>query len=637
MRACAESSICGRFDSRKYSGRGAPRRWPDAVLGLCLTVLTATAGALSVAPPAHAQGPVINDPTTVRYVKGRILVKPQAGLPEAQFDKIIRGNGGRKARAIKGIGVHIIELPAGVDETRIIKALSKNPHIKFAELDRALEPSFTPADPQYSSQWHLPIMGAPGAWNSATGNGVTIAVLDSGVDPTHPDLQAALVPGYNFYDNNTNTADVYGHGTKVAGSAAAVGNNGIGVASVAFGGKIMPMRITDPQGYGYDSLIASGIAWAADHGARVANVSFQGVAGSSTILNAAKYMRNKGGVVVVAAGNSSGLEYIAPSDLVTTASATDPSDNVASWSSYGDYVDVAAPGAGICTTTNGGGYGCVSGTSFASPVTAGVYQLMMSVNPSLQPAQLDGILFSTAKDLGTGGWDQRYGWGRIDAYAAVQKAQGTVASDTTAPTVSISSPGDGSKVSGIAAISVAASDNVGVSKVDLYVNNALLASDITAPYTFNVDTTIYADGTTLALVAKALDGAGLVGTSGGVTVTVANDTQPPTVTITNPANGSVVSGTVMIAVAATDDARVEKISLSINGKEVALSYGSSLSYSWTTSSTTSTKTKGSGFGRGGKKGSQTTQTTTGETVTITAKATDSAGNTSTASVTVTAR
>ena len=202
------------------------------------------------------------------------------------------------------INVHVIELPAQANEMAVIKALQANPHIKFAELDYLLDPSPGVNDPSFSSEWHLPNIAVPAAWDTRTGGGVTIAILDSGVGTTHPDLEAQLVPGWNAYDNNSDTSDVFGHGTQVAGTAAAAGNNSIGVAGVAFGAKIMPIRVTDTSGMGYASSMANGLTWAADKGARAANLSFQGVSGSSTVLSAAQYFRSKNGVVVNSAGNA---------------------------------------------------------------------------------------------------------------------------------------------------------------------------------------------------------------------------------------------------------------------------------------------------------------------------------------------
>jgi subtilisin family serine protease len=481
-------------------------------------------------------------------------------------------------------------------------------------VDGALEPGFYPNDPYYSTAWHLPKIGAPTAWDYAQGNPVTIAILDTGVDTTHPDLQPQLVPGWNFYDNNDNVSDVHGHGTAVAGTAAAAGNNAFGVASVSFKSKIMPMRVTDTQGYGYFSLMAAAITSAADKGARVANISFLGVSLSSTVDSAAQYMRSKGGVVVTSGGNTGGLRTDPPRESLTAVAATDANDARASFSSWGDYIDVAAPGLGIWTTNRGGGYGVFSGTSAASPVAAGVYALMMSAKPGLQPATYDSILFSTAQDLGTAGYDQQFGYGRVRADAAVASARGTSSSDSQAPTVAIASPSGGT-VSGLVPVDVTAEDNVAVARVDLLANGSLVANDSIAPYAFTLDSTKYSDGN-LNLQARAYDGAGNSASSSTVAVTISNtakDTSPPTVSISNPANGSTVSGTVSINVSAEDNQKVAKITLTIDGKQVAVSYGSSLAYNWSVPK-----------GKGKSKSS-----------TISARADDATGNAATASVSVT--
>jgi hypothetical protein len=324
-------------------------------------------------------------------------------------------------------------------------------------------------------------------------------------------------------------------------------------------------------------------------------------------------MRSKGGIVVTAAGNTGALRTDPQRASLTVAAATDSADARASFSSYGDYVDVAAPGVGILTTTRGGGYTTASGTSVASPVVAGVYALMMSAKPALQPATLDNILFSTALDLGSAGYDQYHGAGRVNAAAAVATALQATASDTQPPAVAIATP-TGGKISGLVPVDVTASDNVAVARTEVYVNGTLHTTDTQAPYGITLDTSKYPDGA-LNLQARAYDAAGNSASSSTVSLTVANDTVPPTVSITNPASGSTVSGTVSINVAASDNQKVAKISLTIDGKEVALSYGSTLSYSWTVP-----KPKGATK----KAGSST----------ITARAEDPAGNSATASVTV---
>jgi subtilisin family serine protease len=588
------------------------------VLKLATSALFGTALLVSSAG-VFAQAAQRTSADTARYAKGRILLQPRAGLSDKDIDRIIGVHGGKRGKHLRQINVQVVELPATADDASVVRTLARSRLFKFAELDRVVEHASLTNDPSLGSEWHLPKIQALSAWDYSGGAGVTIAILDTGVDATHPDLAAAMVPGWNWYDNNSNTSDVYGHGTKVAGAAAAVGNNAQGVAGVAMQARIMPIRVTDTSGYGYWSSMANGIMWAADNGARVANISFAQTCGSATIRSAAQYMRGKGGVVVVAAGNTGGEIVDAPNTDVTCVSATDSNDALAGWSSRGAAVDVSAPGAGILTTTSGGGYASVSGTSFAAPVTAGVYALMMAANKSLSPATLDNILYTTASDFGAAGYDTQYGNGRVDALAAVAKARQAIAADTQAPSVSVSNPSAGSKVSGLLPVDVAATDNVGVTKVDLYVNNTLFVTDTISPFGFSWDTTRLPDGPAM-LMAKAYDAAGNVASSSSVSVMVANDTQPPTVVITNPANGSTVTGTVNVNVTGQDNVQVAKITLSIDGKQVAMVNGSSLSYSWNTGST---------GGKWWKRGR-----TTGGTSTLAAQAVDPAGNVATTTVTV---
>lgn len=523
------------------------------------------------------------------WAKGRILVETRAGLSESEFNKILSLYGGRSAARMNKINVHVIKLPHGADERVAAELLKLNPHIKSAEVDKLIAPEQVGNDTYYSSAWHLPKIQAPTAWDSSLGTGVTIAILDSGVDGTHPDLTGKLVPGWNFYDGNSNTSDVYGHGTKVAGSAAAASNNGVGVTGVAWNAKIMPVRISDTAGYAFYSTIAEGIYWAADKGAKVVNVSYS-VQGSTSIQSAANYLRSKGGIVVNSAGNTGALDSSPANSALISVSATGSTDIKTSWSSYGDYVDIAAPGAGIWTTTRGGGYASVSGTSFSSPITAGVIALMMSANPALTPTELESILKSTAVDLGTAGGDREYGAGRINAAPAVQKAlalAGTKLSDTSAPLASITSPGAGT-VKGVIPVDVSATDNVGVTKVELYANGILVATDLTAKYSFSWDTSKVVDGTA-SLVAKAYDSAGNKASSPTVSVTVANtttttaDTIKPIITSLNLKQGSVISPTLQyVNVSATDNVGVARIKVYLAGTPITFT-GSSFSYSWNTS------------------------------------------------------
>jgi hypothetical protein len=395
-----------------------------------------------------------------------------------------------------------------------------------------------------------------------------IAILDSGVDPAHPDLAGKLVPGYNAWDGNANTADVYGHGTMVAGTAAAIGDNATGVASVAPLAGIMPIRVTGTNGWATDFSIYQGLIWAVDHGAKVMNVSFAGIAGSSAITSAAQYVASQGGVVVGAAGNCGCVDATPKNPYILSVGATDQGDSLTWFSSRGEYVDLSAPGIGILTTTNGGGYGSVAGTSFSSPITAGVIALMLSANMDLAPAQLEAIILSTADDLGTPGWDSSFGFGRVNADRAVRAAAAAApVPDTTPPSVGITSPADGTTVSGPLTVAVAAADNDVVARVDLYVDGALLASDSTPAYSFYWDTTSLASGPH-ALTAVAVDGTGNSATSATITVSkappIVTDTTPPSVAITS----VIPRRKLRVIVEASDDVGVASVELYLDGERV---------------------------------------------------------------------
>ena len=550
-----------------------------AFRALVLAALAVIAVAASAAPPDQRGKPAAT------WVKGHILVQPRAGLSDVEFDKALATQGGKAVGRLGNLDVYVVSVPPAASEQAVANALSHHPNLKFAEVDRFVAPAFTPNDAYYGSEWHLQTINAPIAWNTSIGSGVTVAILDSGIDPTHPDLVGQLVPGWNFYDNNSNTADVYGHGTLVAGVVAALGNNAIGVAGVAWGAKLMPVRVTDTSGIGTLSAFANGLTYAADHGARVANLSFP-VQSSSSTQAAAQYFVNKGGVVFNSAGNYAALDSTPPSNSLVSVSATGSNDVLASWSSYGPYVDLSAPGVGIWTTSLGGGYSAVSGTSFSSPLSAGVAALMMSVNPSLAPAQIVSLLESSAVDLGSAGYDYDYGYGRVNAGAAVVAAAQAKAADVQPPSVAITSP-TGGTVTGIVPINVTASDNVGVTRVDLLVSGTLLASDSSAPYAFSWDSTALA-GSSASLVARAYDAAGNAASSAAVVVSVGGgtpppaDTTPPTVAITSPGNSSVVTGMVTVNVKAGDNVAVASLSVYVDGKVVSSGNSASTSYKWNT-------------------------------------------------------
>jgi thermitase len=502
------------------------------------------------------------------HVPDEILVGFKGHVTEQQAEAVYHGQGAVKIEKLRNVNIHRIRVaPAALEA--VMRALAHRPEVEFAEPNWRLAPDWVPNDPYFASAWHLPKIEAPASWDVAPRATVIVAVLDTGVDGTHPDLAAKMVPGFNFYSNNTVTADAMGHGTAVAGVIGAITNNGVGVASVAPLSRIMPIRTGDATGFSYASAIVNGMTWAVDHGAKVLNISINSVAGVSSIKTAAQYVRSKGGVVVAAAGNCACFDSTPENPYMISVSATVETDALASFSSRGNYVDIAAPGDHIWTTVRGGGYMMHYGTSFASPVVAGVVAVMMGANPDLAPATIETLLLANADDRGTAGRDTSYGYGRVNAARAVAAAAGVVAStppaDTTKPVVSISSPASGATVRGLTTVAIAASDNAAVLRTELYVDGQLYASDTSSPFSAVWDTTRMPNGSH-SLVAKGYDAAGNAGVSGTVTVTASNgttDTSPPVTQITTIWTQS---PNFNATVTASDNVGVAKVELYIDGR-----------------------------------------------------------------------
>ena len=530
--------------------------------------------------------------TTALFAKdhapSRLIVQTvRSARPEA-IGRAFTSHGAKVTKKLPQIGVSVLNIDEAQSD-RIAKSLLATGLFTFVEQDFVARASATPNDPSYSSQWHLPKIQAPSAWNMTTGSaGVPIALIDSGVDSTHPDLGPKIVAGWNYVGNNSDTSDQLGHGTETAGVLAAASNNGFGIAGVSWANTLMPLVVLNGANFAYYSDIASAINYAADHGVRVVNISLGGSTPSSVIQSAVDYAWGKGTVVFAAAGNSSNStpNYPAACTNVVAVSATDTNDALAWFSSYGSNIDVAAPGTSIVTTVMGGGTSAVDGTSFSSPIAAGVAALMLAANPSLSATQLVSLLEQNSDDLGAPGWDPQFGWGRVNAYRAVTAAINarTTAPDTTPPSVSIASPLNGAIVSGAISVQGASTDNVGVTKVELYVDSALVVSGTSASFSFAWNSAAYPNGSHTLLV-KAYDAAGNTG-SATTTVSVNNlvlttiDTQPPTVSITSPANGAWVRNIVQISVSASDNVAVAQVSIYIDGVQYYTGTAAPYVYNW---------------------------------------------------------
>ncbi|MGC9400147.1 MAG: S8 family serine peptidase [Anaerolineae bacterium] len=403
--------------------------------------------------PGHETGAAPPPKPRVDFAPGELLIKFESGLSAQSAMQALRPYGASRDRALYKSPIELWRVPEG-EELALAEKLSALPQVAYAEPNyvvRALET--VPNDPRYNRQWaHKEIMHSPQGWDITTGSAdIIIAVLDSGIDAAHPDLADKLVPGYDFVDNDSNPHDLNGHGTHVAGIAAAATNNGIGIAGTSWGARIMPIRVLDAEGSGYDSDIIEGLNWAANHGADIINLSLGGPGYNQSAQDAVNNVHAQGILIVAAMGNCREQEepycpeanptlYPAAYDNVMAVAATGPDDVYASYSQYGPHCDIAAPGGDILTswsqgiystmptydvylTTNYGyykNYDYLNGTSQATPHVAGLAALIWSLDPTLTPDQVQSLMEENAVDRGTAGWDEDYGHGRIDLGATLQ-------------------------------------------------------------------------------------------------------------------------------------------------------------------------------------------------------------------------
>lgn len=422
---------------------------------------------------------------------GRLIVKYRSHTGESQSarsEMAVRVAANRQGVTLSHVkrtagGAHVFKLSRrmSTEEARLMAAniAAGDADVEYAEPDRILRALRVPNDAMFAQQWSLADTAAgiraTAAWDTSIGTGVTVAVIDTGVRP-HADLAANLLPGYDFIsdtfvagDGNQRDADAYDpgdavaanycfrgdpaspsswHGTHVAGIVAAVGQNATGVAGVAYGARVLPLRALGKCG-GYTSDIADAIVWAAGgtiagvpanpNPARVINLSLGGGGACDNTTQAAiDRVRSLGAVVVVAAGNeSSNVSTSSPANCrgVVAVAATGPGGGRASYSNFGTGVTLAAPGGdaggGILSTLNSGStvpasdsYAAYMGTSMATPAVSGVVALMLSANPGLTPDNVTSILQSTARAFPAS--CSQCGAGLVDAAAAVASAAGTV-------------------------------------------------------------------------------------------------------------------------------------------------------------------------------------------------------------------
>ncbi len=330
-----------------------------------------------------------------------------------------------------------IEIVSGVisDFAGVLARLARDPRVEYAEPLARVHAMFVPNDPEMKQQWHMSRINAERAWDFGIGRGVTVAVVDTGIacEDYGPfkkgtDLNATeCVPGWNFVAGNDHANDDQGHGTHVAGTIAQSTNNTLGVTGVAFGARLMPVKVLNEEGWGTTADVADGIRWAADNGAHVINLSLGGPRNSRVLQSAVDHARSMGVVVVAAAGNSgSSVGYPGASDGVIGVSATNSDDKLAPFSSRGKGVDIAAPGVKVVQQTicEKGRNNCLifpgwNGTSMASPHVAGAAALVMGLGVTDASAVEDALRDSARKIDDSERGRLLYGAGILDAAASV--------------------------------------------------------------------------------------------------------------------------------------------------------------------------------------------------------------------------
>jgi len=320
---------------------------------------------------------------------------------------------------------YLFHIPAG-RENAVARALMAGGGFQYVEPDWIVYPIGCPNDPLFGSQWqhNANRMNSCNGWDIHTGDPTTVvAICDTGVRTTHNDLQLHRQEGYNAVDNKWESQggavnDINGHGTATTGCAAANGNNGTGVAGVGWDLGHRMMRVSNSSGgSAYMSDLTQAARLASDQGDRVASVSYSGCTDNS-VQTCGNYVRGNDALLVWAAGNAG--QYLSGNrdDSVIVVGATTSTDSKASWSNYGPFVDLMAPGSSVYTTSNShnNAYGGASGTSFSCPLAAGLCALIFSTDPTLTPTEAEDILRAGCDDLGSSGVDNTYGYGRIDVF-----------------------------------------------------------------------------------------------------------------------------------------------------------------------------------------------------------------------------
>jgi LPXTG-site transpeptidase (sortase) family protein len=360
---------------------------------------------------------------TGSYSPDEVLIKFDPNTPKKVIEQCLGSVNATLDSQIEELHVLEVKIPNG-KVTESISSLSACQGILYAEPNYDVwMADIAPNDPGWGNQYGLLAIHAPQGWALSTGSpSVTIAFVDTGVDTHHVDLAGKIVPGYDFVNEDNDPQDDNGHGTHVAGTAAAISNNRVGITGVSWGARIMPIKALNAYGNGSFAEVAAGIAWAADHGAQVINLSLGGTSPSSVLEDAVNYAYGKGVILVAAGGNMGSNSVLFPAAYphVIAVAATDESNKKANFSNFGPEIDVAASGVSIYSTVIGNAFGYMSGTSMSTAYVSGLAAILRGIPNNSNPDKIAQEIETTSLDLGVRGWDEQYGYGLIQLDAAIQ-------------------------------------------------------------------------------------------------------------------------------------------------------------------------------------------------------------------------
>lgn len=396
---------------------------------IVVTTLVPAAIASSFAV-AHAGTPATQ--AAPAHAPGHVLVKFAAGTDARTQANLETANAATRIGSIPDLRTVVLSVPLGAEQ-HVVDALQRSGKVEYAELDGLASATTTPNDTYWPQQWGLSKINAPTAWNTTIGSSsVIVADLDTGIDYSHPDLQGKSVPGYDFINNDSDPTDDNGHGTGTAAIIAANSDNGIGITGLCWQCRLMPVKVLNSSASGTYSALANGITWATDHGARVINMSLGGTTASSSLQSAVQYAVDHGVVLVGASGNygSTAPFYPAYYDGVISVAGTTSSDGLYSWSDYGSWVSLAAPGCDY-TASLSGYTSSFCGTSASAPVVSGLAGLL-AADTAATGAGITNAIESSSVPIGS-----QVAYGRVDAAAALSAlASAPAPAPTTSPSPS---------------------------------------------------------------------------------------------------------------------------------------------------------------------------------------------------------